>query len=75
MKHYARAGILGIGTESRGATATTFLNLFLRGQLMWNPDADVPALLSEFFPAFDGPAGEAAAEYGTRSSTPGVTRW
>jgi hypothetical protein len=45
VKHYARAGILGIGTESRGATATTFLNLFLRGQLMWNPDADVPALL------------------------------
>ena len=63
VKHYARAGILGIGTESRGATATTFLNLFLRGQLMWNPDADVPALLAEFFPAFYGPAGEAAAEY------------
>ena len=63
VKHYARAGILGIGTESRGATATTFLNLFLRGQLMWNPDADVPALLAEFFPAFYGPAGQAAAEY------------
>jgi hypothetical protein len=63
VKHYARAGILGIGTESRGATATTFLNLFLRGQLMWNPDADVPALLAEFFPVFYGPAGPAAAEY------------
>ena len=63
VKHYARAGILGIGTESRGATATTFLNLFFRGQLMWNPNADVDALLAEFYPNFYGPAAESAAEY------------
>ena len=63
VKHYARAGILGIGTESRGATATTFLNLFFRGQLMWNPNADVEALLAEFYPKFYGPAAEFAAEY------------
>ena len=63
VKHYARAGILGVGTESRGATATTFLNLFLRGQLMWNPNADVATMLEEFFPAFYGPAAKAAAVY------------
>ena len=34
-----------VAAESRGAAATTFLNLFFRGQLMWNPDADVAALL------------------------------
>ena len=63
VKHYAKAGILGIGTESRGATATTFLNLFFRGQLMWNPKADVAALLAEFYPTFYGPAAAPMAEY------------
>ncbi len=63
VKRYRHAGILGIGTESRGAMATTFLNLFFRGQLMWNPDADVAALLAEFYPAFYGPAAPAMADY------------
>ncbi len=63
VKHYRDAGILGIGTESRGATATTFLNLFLRGQLMWNPDADVNALLAEFYPKFYGPASAPMERY------------
>lgn len=65
VKHYAQAGILGINTESRGAIATTFLNLFLRGQLMWNPDADVDALLAEFYPKFYGPAAEPMQAYWT----------
>jgi len=63
VKHYRKAGILGVGTESRGAIATTFLNLFFRGQLMWNPDADVKALLAEFYPRFYGPAAAPMAEY------------
>lgn len=63
VRHYRAARILGIGTESRGATATTFLNLFFRGQLMWNPDADVATLLKEFYPAFYGPAAEPMAGY------------
>jgi hypothetical protein len=63
VKHYRDAKVLGIGTESRGATATTFLNLFFRGQLMWDPDADVAALLAEFYPAFYGPAAQPMAAY------------
>ncbi|HYG76467.1 MAG TPA: DUF4838 domain-containing protein [Planctomycetota bacterium] len=63
VKHYQKAGILGIGTESRGAMATTFLNLFFRGQLMWNPDADMKALLTEFYPKFYGPAAAPMNEY------------
>src|SRR5204863_8891268 len=63
VKHYRNAGILGIGTESRGAAATTFLNLFFRGQLMWNPDADVAAELAAFYPKFYGPAAEPMSEY------------
>ena len=63
VKHYAKAGVLGVDTESRGATATTFLNLFLRGQLMWDPEADVDALLAEFYPKFYGPAAGPMAKY------------
>ncbi len=63
VKHYRAAGILGIDTESRGAIATTFLNLHLRGQLMWDPDLDVEAHLAAFYPAFYGPASTAMAAY------------
>ena len=65
VKQYRKAGILGVGTESRGAAATTFLNLYFRGQLMWNPDADAPALLTEFVPKFYGPAAAPMERYWT----------
>ena len=64
-KLYRAAGILGIGTESRGAFATTFLNLFFRGQLMWDPDANVNELLAEFYQNFYGPALEPMRRYWT----------
>ena len=63
VRHYRTAGILGVNTESRGAAATTFLNLFFRLQLLWNPDADVDALLAEFYPKFYGPAAGPMADY------------
>ncbi len=63
VKHYARAGILGIKTESRGAIATTFLNLHLRGLLMWNPQADIDSHLKEFYHIFYGPAAEPMEKY------------
>ena len=63
VKHYRKAGILGVNTESRNAIATTFLNLHLRGRLLWNPDEDVDALLAEFYPKFYGPAAEPMREY------------
>lgn len=66
IKHYRRAGILGLATETRNAIATTFLNFHLRGQLYWNPDADVDAMLSEFYPTFFGPAGSAMERYWSR---------
>jgi len=63
IKHYQKAGILGVDTESRGAMATIFLNFFFRGQLQWNPDADVDAMLAEFYPNFYGPAAAPMKEY------------
>jgi hypothetical protein len=63
VKHYAKAGILGFNTESRGAMATIFLNLYFRGKLMWNPDTDVDAELKAFYPKFYGPAAEPMEKY------------
>jgi hypothetical protein len=65
-KIYRDLNILGIQTESRGALSTTFINLFFRGQLMWNPDADVQALLREFYPGFYGPAAAPMERYWRR---------
>ena len=58
VKHYRRAGILGFTTESRGAYATIFLNMYFRAQLMWDPDFNVDAALAEFYTRFYGPAAE-----------------
>jgi len=63
MKHYRDAGILGVNTESRLAYATIFNNLYVRGQLMWNPDADVDAVLADFYQKFYGPAAAPMADY------------
>jgi hypothetical protein len=63
VKHYQRVGILGVDTESRGATATTLTNLYLRGQLLWDPAADTDALLAEFYQRFYGPAAKPMADY------------
>lgn len=69
VKLYRAAGILGFGTESRGAFATTFLNLFFRGQMMWNPDADVGAMLRQFYADFYGPPRAPMAAYWTKIFT------
>lgn len=66
VRHYRDAGILGVDTESRGAYATTFTNLYLRGQLLWDPrdpEAEAGRLLDDFYPAFYGPAAEPMSRY------------
>ena len=63
VRHYHKAGILGVNTESRNAIATTFINLHLRARLLWNPDEDVDALLDDFYPRFYGPAARLMRSY------------
>lgn len=65
VKEYQKAGILGVDTESRGAFATTFTNLFFRGQLLWNPDAEVDGLQKQFYRDFFGPAAAPMESYWT----------
>ena len=60
---YARLEMLGIDTESRNALGTTFLNLYFRGQLMWNPKLDIQKELTEFFPIFYGQAAAPMERY------------
>lgn len=63
VKVYRDLGILGFATESRNAIATTFTNLFFRGQLMWNPEFDVEAELERFYLEFYGPAADPMKRY------------
>ncbi|MBI2191170.1 MAG: DUF4838 domain-containing protein [Planctomycetes bacterium] len=63
VQHYRKAGILGVDTESRGAMATIFLNLYLRARLLWNPETDVGALLADAYGVFFGPAAEPMGRY------------
>ena len=63
VKHYRDAGILGVNTESRNALATTFINLYLRARLMWNPDEDITTLLDDFYVKFFGPAAGPMKKY------------
>ncbi|MCH2131911.1 MAG: DUF4838 domain-containing protein, partial [Pirellulaceae bacterium] len=65
VKQYRDAGILGVDSECRAAFATVFTNMFFRGQLLWNPDADVDALLTEFYEKFYGPASQPMRDYWT----------
>ena len=63
VKHYVKAGMLGVNTECRNAIATVFVNLYFRGQLLWDPDADSDALLADFYPRFYGPMAEPMSKY------------
>ncbi len=63
VKLYLKAGILGVDTESRGAMATILTNLYIRGQLLWNPAEEADALLADFYQRFYGPVAKPMAEY------------
>lgn len=63
VKRYQSLGILGFATESRNAIATTFTNLFFRGQLYWNPNFNVDRELELFYKNFYGSNSQAMGEY------------
>ncbi len=66
IQEYRKAGILGVDTECRNAVATTFLNIYFRSQLYWNPDLDLKAEMTSFYPAYFGAAAKPMEAYWTR---------
>ncbi len=63
IKQFRDAGVLGFSPEPRGSLSINFLEIYLRGQLMWNPDADTEKLLAEFYLKFYGPAAAPMRDY------------
>jgi hypothetical protein len=63
IPYYAKAGILGVDTESRGAYATTWINLYIRSRLLWDPGLDVDAEIAAFYQNFYGAAAKPMAGY------------
>jgi len=53
---YKQYHVIGFATEAFYASMRTGLNFYSRTKLMWNVNADVDALLKDFYAKFFGPA-------------------
>lgn len=66
MKTYHRNGVAGVfaqgSYQSHGGNLAE-LKAWLIAKLLWNPDADVPALIDDFFKGYYGPAAEPMLDY------------
>ena len=64
LKYLAKEDIMGYFADcSNGGASLTPLKKWVYAQLMWNPDADMNALISEFINAYYGKAAPELSEY------------
>jgi hypothetical protein len=65
MQFFVSHGVMGIFAEGSFTPKGEFAELraYLLAKLIWNPDADVYALMDEFLPVFYGPAAPMVREY------------
>lgn len=71
IPHYADRKVNAINAETNANWGGQTLGLYVASQLMWNPRADVDALVDEFFSlAFDEVAGPMRAFYGRLDAAP-----
>ncbi len=56
MPIYHQHGVIGFTTEGHNTFLRTGLNYYIRARLMWDVNADVDALLEDFYRNFFGPA-------------------
>ncbi|MCE9591732.1 MAG: DUF4838 domain-containing protein [Planctomycetes bacterium] len=63
LPYYKKHGVAGFTTEGHNAFLRTGLNYYLRCKLMWDADADVEALLADFYTRFFGPAAGAMKRF------------
>lgn len=60
---YRDRNVLGITSDAWAAWGTCGLNFYLAGRLMWDADADVEAILDDYFPGMYGPAAQQMRDY------------
>ena len=58
-----KLGIAGWRVETAPKWASETPSLYIAAKLMWNPDADVDALMQDFYDKFYGPAAEPMGAY------------
>ena len=58
-----RYGMVGFGTDANHSWATHVPANYIQAKLMWNHEADVDALMADFYEKFYGPASEAMGAY------------
>ena len=64
LKYLRDAGVMGYFADcSNGGASLTPLKKWVYAQLMWNPDADMEALIAEFITAYYGKAAPEITEY------------
>ena len=64
FKYLRDAGVMGYFADcSNGGASLTPLKKWVYAQLMWNPDADMEALIAEFITAYYGKAAPEITEY------------
>jgi len=56
MRLYQRNNVIGFSTEGQNVFFRTGLNYYIRARLMWDVNANVDALLDDYYTRFFGPA-------------------
>ena len=63
FRYFKSRGVWGFWTEGQNCWMVTHLNYYLRSRLMWNAQADVPALVHDYCQKFYGPAARSVEDY------------
>ncbi|NBU10671.1 MAG: DUF4838 domain-containing protein, partial [Proteobacteria bacterium] len=63
IQRYARLGATSMDAESGNNWGVHGLGYYVANQLMWNPDADLDALRTDFFEQAFGPAAKPMRSY------------
>ncbi len=63
FRYFKSRGVWGFWTEGQNCWMVTHLNYYIRSRLMWNAQADVPALVRDYCEKFYGAAARPVADY------------
>jgi len=69
MRTYHKNNVVGFTTEGNNTFFKTGLNYYIRTRLMWDVNADVEALLADYYKQFFGPASEPMRQFGESIET------